>query len=86
MAAALAGSASAARDATVNEYGLPYPAPVTIAVAPSSVWPSSVNAARRERGRDGAGRRDPGGARDLRRGKTRVKRPAWQLRGGMAAR
>ena len=37
MAAALAGSASAARDATVNEYGLPYPAPVTIAVAPSSV-------------------------------------------------
>ena len=56
MAAALAGSASAARDATVNEYGLPYPAPVTIAVAPSSVSPSPVNGARRERDRDGAGR------------------------------
>ena len=27
----------------MNEYGLPYPEPVTIAVAPSSVWPSSMN-------------------------------------------
>ena len=43
MAAALAGSARAARDATVNEYGLPYPCPVTIAVAPSRVSPSSMN-------------------------------------------
>ena len=77
MAAALAGSASAARDATVNEYGLPYPAPVTIAVAPSSVSPSSMNGARRERDRDGAGRGDPSGTRDFRHGKTQVKRPAW---------
>ena len=33
IAAALAGSASAARDATANEYGLPYPVPVTSALA-----------------------------------------------------
>ena len=33
IAAALAGSASAARDATANEYGLPYPVPVTSAFA-----------------------------------------------------